>query len=102
MILINDSFISIKFLCGIIIFNSLMSKGVSYMTLEKHKLGYFIRVNSYAEMQRYRSLFSFFGFVFGSEEIVGVALNNKFSAMPIENVICEMKKMKELFDSFKS
>ena len=71
------------------------------MTLEKHKLGYYIRVNSYAEMQRYRSLFAFFGLVFGSDEVVGVALNEKFSKMPIENVINEMKKMKELLDSFK-
>lgn len=71
------------------------------MTLEKHKLGYYVRVNSYAEMQRYRSLFAFFGFVFGSTEIVGVALNKKYSAMSIEEVKIEILKLKELFDSFK-
>lgn len=68
------------------------------MTLEKHKLGYFIRVENYADMQRYRSLFSFFGFVFGSTEIVGVALSEKYSVQPTEEVINEMK---ELLDSFK-
>ena len=71
------------------------------MTLEKHKLGYFVRVENYAEMQKYRSLFAFFGFVFGSTEIVGVALSEKFSKMPIEKVFEEMKKMKELINFFK-
>ena len=68
------------------------------MTLEKHKLGYFVRVENYAEMQKYRSLFSFFGLVFGSTEIVGVALSEKYSVQSTEEVINEMK---ELLDSFK-
>lgn len=71
------------------------------MTLEKHALGYYIRIENYAEIQRYRSLFSFFGFVFGSDEIVGVSLSTKYSAMSIEEVKIEILKMKELFDSFK-
>lgn len=68
------------------------------MTLEKHKLGYFVRVENYAQAMKYRSLFSFFGLVFGSSEIVGVALNEKYSVQPTEEVINEMK---ELLDSFK-